>query len=139
MVDSKITLIDAASANAPRWGRQDRAPAGYSAFHDYYRDTLKLPEDWLADGYTIMHHDALATAIYATRVNAEDNDKTPTNEDVYLTLTNLHGTRTVPAASGNLSFDNIGNGWPRCKPVPIIQLPTAGPLPEDYVTPCAPA
>src|SRR5262249_22826202 len=32
MVDSKITLIDAASANAPRWGRQDRAPAGYSAF-----------------------------------------------------------------------------------------------------------
>src|SRR5262249_38827784 len=34
LVESRISVIDAASANPTGWGRQEQAPDGYRAFHD---------------------------------------------------------------------------------------------------------
>src|SRR5262249_18737948 len=64
---SNISIIDASSTSALEWSAGHRAPPGYPAFHEYFTNTLRLPETELIDGYAIMHHDALATAIWSAR------------------------------------------------------------------------
>lgn len=138
LTTAQVSIIDASATSPVDWGNGDQAPPGYRAFHDYFRTVLGLPEDSLIDGYAIMHHDALATVVWATRLAAEespDQNGTPSTDDVYLRITNLHGTKPVPAASGDLSFDDISDGWPHGKVVPIIPIP-GRPIPADvYTTP----
>ena len=85
---------------------------------------LNFPDAMMDDGYAIMHHDAVLTAIWATRnVTGQTGKEAPDVQDVYNEITNLHDASTVPAAGGELSFDDASNGWPHNKPVPVIRLP----------------
>ncbi|MEJ8646497.1 ABC transporter substrate-binding protein [Streptomyces sp. MS1.AVA.3] len=120
---SKISILDVAATNPAQWTSGVHAPSGFKPFHQALRD-LNFPDAMMDDGYAIMHHDAVLTAIWATRnVTGQTGKEAPDVQDVYNEITNLHDASTVPAAGGELSFDDASNGWPHNKPVPVIRLP----------------
>lgn len=84
-----------------------------------------------------MHHDAVLTAIFATRIVTDLTGKTtPDHQDVLNEITNLHDASPIPAASGRLSFDDASHGWPHDKPVPLIRFPADFDTPgQEYRTP----
>lgn len=134
--DSAITILEASASSSEQWIKGSQAPSGFKPFHQGFHD-LKFPDSELSDGYAIMHHDAVLTAVWATRiVTGQTGKEAPGVQDVYNQITNLHDASPVPAASGELSFDDASDGWPHNKPVPIIQAPpgpeSPGPL---YRTP----
>jgi hypothetical protein len=137
-----ITLVDASATDPRGWAAGRYPPDGYAAFHAYAVGTLHLTEDDLDDGYAIMHHDALATVAWATRLSAEQlpAGALPRSGEVALGLTNLHGTEQVQLAGGTLSFWAVTHdspGWPEGKPVPIFELPPrpgADPAAPPYLT-----
>lgn len=121
--DSKITILDVSATSPAQWVRGVHAPSGFKPFHQALRD-LRFPDSVMDDGYAIMHHDAVLTAIWATRnVTGQTGKEAPDVQDVYNEITNLHDASTVPAAGGELSFDDASQGWPHNKPVPVIRLP----------------
>ncbi|MGW7577271.1 ABC transporter substrate-binding protein [Streptomyces sp. NPDC054765] len=121
--DNKITILDVAATSPAQWTRGVHAPPGFKPFHQALRD-LGFPDSVMDDGYAIMHHDAVLTAVWATRsVTGQTGKEAPDVQDVYNEITNLHDASTVPAAGGELSFDDASNGWPHNKPVPVIRLP----------------
>ncbi|MBF6047683.1 hypothetical protein GO001_20970 [Streptomyces sp. NRRL B-1677] len=125
--DSRITILEASATDTEQWIRGNGAPGGFKPFLQSFRD-LKFPDKELADGYAVMHHDAVLTAVWALRmVTGQTGRETPGVQDVFNQLTNLHDAAVVPAASGDLSFDDASDGWPHNKPVPIIQVPGGSP------------
>lgn len=139
---ARISVIDASSTDYRSWAAGTNAPAGYKEFHDYYSNVLHLPETALADGYAIMHHDALLTAIWTARRLYEENNgdlRTLAPQNFRDRLGGLHGTSAIPAAGGQLTFDDLpkSQGRPHGKPVPLIEIPAPadpGSLPH-YTTP----
>ncbi|WP_329179500.1 ABC transporter substrate-binding protein [Streptomyces decoyicus] len=120
---NKISILDVAATNPDQWTSGVHAPSGFKPFHQALRD-LNFKDSVMDDGYAIMHHDAVLTAIWATRnVTGQTGKEAPDVQDVYNEITNLHDASTVPAAGGELSFDDASNGWPHNKPVPVIRLP----------------
>ncbi|BDH11844.1 ABC transporter substrate-binding protein [Streptomyces hygroscopicus] len=120
---NKISILDVAATNPDQWTSGIHAPSGFKPFHQALRD-LNFKDSVMDDGYAIMHHDAVLTAIWATRnVTGQTGKEAPDIQDVYNEITNLHDASTVPAAGGELSFDDASNGWPHNKPVPVIRLP----------------
>ncbi|KPC59707.1 hypothetical protein [Streptomyces chattanoogensis] len=136
LTKSRISVLDVSSAHPSLWLKGQHAPRGFPAFHDSMK-ALGFRETVLVDGYAIMHHDAVLTAVWATRnVTAHTGDETPDINDVYHELTNLNHTTSVPAAGGQLSFDDASHGWPHNKPVPLIRIPDQGEeAPPPYRTP----
>ncbi|MFC5146683.1 ABC transporter substrate-binding protein [Streptomyces aureoversilis] len=134
--DSKITIMQASATSTEQWIKGIEAPSGFKSFHQSFRD-LKFPDKELTDGYAVMHHDSVLTAVWALRmVTGQTGREAPSVQDVYNQLTNLHDAAVVPAASGDLSFDDASDGWPHNKPVPIIQAPGGSPGPGPlYKTP----
>jgi ABC-type branched-subunit amino acid transport system substrate-binding protein len=122
----RIRLHYASNTDAPAWsaGVGGRAP-GYTAFHRAFVDQLRFSETDLANGYSIMHHDAMMSAVWAIRLAPKARNGVPVREDVYQMLKALHGVNAVPAASGTLSFGD-GSGWPSGKLVPVQQYPPDG-------------
>lgn len=125
---ARISVVDASSTDYRAWAAGTNAPAGYREFHDYYGRVLHLPEAALADGYVIMHHDALLTAVWTARRLYEENNgdlRTLAPQNFRDRISGLHGTSAVPAASGQLSFDDLpqSQGRPHGKPVPLIEIP----------------
>ncbi|WP_030807789.1 ABC transporter substrate-binding protein [Streptomyces sp. NRRL S-337] len=133
---NKITVVDVSATSPDQWTSGVHAPAGFKPFLQALRD-LKFDDSVMDDGYAIMHHDAVLTAVWATRnVTGQTASEAPDVQDVYNELTNLHDASTVPAASGELSFDDASNGWPHNKPIPVIQLPDPLKDPEPpYLVP----
>ncbi|MEV7467582.1 ABC transporter substrate-binding protein [Streptomyces kronopolitis] len=120
---NKITILDVSATSPAQWISGVHAPSGFKPFLQALRD-LKFSDAVMDDGYAIMHHDAVLTAVWATRnVTGQTGKVAPDVQDVYNEITNLHDASTVPAASGELSFDDASQGWPHNKPIPVIQLP----------------
>ncbi|MGW4062554.1 hypothetical protein ACWEGE_30025 [Amycolatopsis sp. NPDC004747] len=121
---ANLRLIAASDSDAQAWGdagRANRAPKNYAQFHSRYL-ALGLAEGDLIDGYSISFHDALASAVFATRQAAENLGKPPAPGDVLLQLKNLrNATNPVPAAGGDLTFG--AGGWPVGKLAPIVLVP----------------
>ncbi|RLU87487.1 hypothetical protein CTZ27_22935 [Streptomyces griseocarneus] len=134
--DSDITIQEASATSSEDWIGGVGAPKDFPAFHQGFHD-LKFSDQELADGYAIMHHDAVLTAALATRIVVNETSvNDPRAQDVFHQITNFHDASTVPAASGTLSFDDASRGWPHNKPVPIIQVPAGSGSPEPpYYTP----
>lgn len=137
LIGSKVTLVDASATDSVNWIAGKGAPAGFADFYTAYR-ALHFPEADVQNGYAIMNHDAVLTAVLAARkIAVEIGKQTVTGPDVLSELLNLHDAVTVPAASGTLTFDGLSNGWPHGKPVPIIVRPAPSdpaPIPL-YTTP----
>ncbi len=101
----------------------DPAASGYPDFLKAYQ-TLGFKEEDI-DGYTIEHHDALATAAKAIRVAAQGRPtQLPTAQDVTVQLGNLNLSYAVPGASGTLSFQPQGGRAtrPPGQSIPIKQV-----------------
>jgi ABC-type branched-subunit amino acid transport system substrate-binding protein len=137
LANTRITLVNASSTDTATWIRTGKHPDGFEDFLSAFR-TLHLADVDLQDGYTIMSHDAVLTAVLALRrATVQTGKPTVTGPDVLSELLNLHDAATVPAASGTLTFDGSSDGWPHGKPVPIIIRPAPShpaPLPL-YTTP----
>ncbi|MBB6171535.1 ABC-type branched-subunit amino acid transport system substrate-binding protein [Nocardiopsis mwathae] len=137
--DGNITIAYA-SATDPGWSRDlDAAPEHFPAFLAAYEDFSGRSGDALADGYAVMHHDAMATAVGAIRIAqpAEGQELLPSHVlDALLLLQTEH---SVPGASGTLSFSQTRGGNPGGKVIPVIEV--AGPQSiraaegEPYITP----
>lgn len=154
----RIRVVYASSIDAIRWnGRAEDLlsneqehvpqndltgmPVGYPSFYQKLHELLSTGEadDALADGYTAMHHDAVATAVLATRQAArERKEAVPTHKHVAAALWKLNILGEVAAASGTLSFSPEGLGWPSGKPIPVLSIPPDAqpPLPtsKPYIT-----
>jgi len=121
---ANLRLVTASDSDAQNWsdtGQADRTPKNYAEFHSRYL-ALGLTEGDLIDGYSIAFHDALASAVFATRQAAENLGKPPAPGDVLLQLKNLrNATNPVPAAGGDLTFG--AGGWPVGKFAPIVLVP----------------
>ncbi len=112
---SNVKVIVATSA--------DPIAPGYPDFLKAYQ-TLRLKEEDI-DGYTIEHHDALATAAKAVRLAAQGRPtQLPTAQDVTVQLGNLNLSYAVPGASGTLSFQPQGGRAtrPPGQSIPIKQI-----------------
>lgn len=154
----RIRVVYASSIDSDGWnGRADEVlgneqedglpdvltgmPVGYPSFYQKLHALFSTQEadDALVDGYAAMHHDAVATAVLATRQAArERKESVPTHKHVASALWKLNILGEVPAAGGTLSFSPEGLGWPSGKPIPILSIPPDAqpPLPtsEPYIT-----
>lgn len=140
MKRAKISIIQASSTDYRSWAAGTNTHDGYKKFHDYYGNVLHLPETALADGYVIMHHDALLTAIWTARRLFEENNgdmRTLAPQNVRDRISGLQGTSAVLAASGQLSFDDLtkSQGRPHGKYVPLIEIPASPMSLPLYKTP----
>jgi hypothetical protein len=112
---SNVRVVVATSA--------DTSSPGYSDFLKVYLERGFKEED--VDGYTIEHHDALATAVQAIRLAALGKQtQLPTPDDVAVQLGNLNLSYAVPGASGKLSFQPQGGRAQRApgQSIPIKQI-----------------
>ncbi|MFF1692916.1 ABC transporter substrate-binding protein [Streptomyces sp. NPDC058257] len=142
---ANATIVDA-SAFDPAWESDiGHAPSGFSPFHARYKKIVSehaLGARPLADGYMAMYYDGfalLASAVDRTYGEmTEDGKQTPvparlpSTKDVYSTLTIStisDGTcrGCLVGASGTYGFTGPGenNQWAVCKPVPIVEFPSA--------------
>ncbi|WP_415840348.1 ABC transporter substrate-binding protein, partial [Nocardiopsis gilva] len=117
-----VTLVYA-SATDPDWSENpDEAPEYFPAFLSAYTRFVGRDSDALDDGYAVMHHDAMATAVSAVRIAQPVEGEGLRPMDVYDALLLLHTAHPVPGASGTLSFTQEGNGNPGGKVIPVIEV-----------------
>jgi ABC-type branched-subunit amino acid transport system substrate-binding protein len=121
--DGLVKIHFASNTDAEGWtaSRAEQAP-GYEPFHRIFVDQLGFREEDLRNGYSIMHHDAMMTAVWAIRLAPLQAHGVPVREDVFQMLKALHGVNAIPAASGTLSFTDA-SGWPSGKLIPIQHYP----------------
>ncbi|MDQ3029311.1 MAG: ABC transporter substrate-binding protein [Actinomycetota bacterium] len=154
---AQLGMLTASATDPEAW----RTPTpGTPMYYDAFRTLFTTAADKggagftmadLADGYAIMHRDAVATAVWAIRRDTEAKEETNTDRganpaiselprsfDVRDALFGLKET-PIPGASGDIYFKEQppNNHWPFGKPVPIIRTgahvaPWASP--ETYVT-----
>ena len=139
--EANVSVIWASSADAPAWiGKRPGTPAGFADFLRVYKVDEKFPSEDLNDGYAVMYHDAVASAVKAIRM-ATGRDNLPGAADVQTQFSNLALAHKVAGASGTLSFGGRANcvGRATGKVVVYRQLGRTGPLlPADvpsYLTP----
>lgn len=95
-------MIYSTSDNAAQWSKNEgQPPTEYRAFQESLRAQFRgQPEDALADGYAVMHHDAVLTMVHAIRTSvqpAEKNTVVPEPRDVLSQITNLNGALAIQA------------------------------------------
>ncbi|MGH4023682.1 MAG: ABC transporter substrate-binding protein [Pseudonocardiaceae bacterium] len=84
-----------------------------------------FPHDPLDDGYAIMAHDSVFTAVTAARNTSSQQDPQPTADALFNGLYQINVTKKVPGASGWIYFQRESDrpdGVPYNKAVPIMQL-----------------
>jgi ABC-type branched-subunit amino acid transport system substrate-binding protein len=134
---AKVGVLDASATDAVDWDANVKGtPSNYAAFSRQFTTGLGFTAADLSSGYAIMHRDAVAAAIWATRrdtVSIADRNaaqpsaspipETPTAEDVRNALFGGDGD-AIPAASGTMYFQEQPDNalWPVHKPVPIIRI-----------------
>jgi hypothetical protein len=119
-----IAVVHASATDHGTWIREPhRAPPRYAEFLAAFRDE-DFDEAALWDGYALMHHDAVVTAVKAVRAaGTSTGRKVPKLADVRDQLGRLNGINVVPAASGDLTFAPGSRGWPGGKTIPVVQVP----------------
>ena len=134
--EGDLTLT-VASATHPGWSDGTaEAPPGFGEFRDHYAELFSPDRTRLDDGYAVMHHDAVATAVHAVRLAAdEEGVEGLVPRAVGNRLFHLHGVLAVQGASGTLEFTDARGGNPGGKYVPVIVLPEDGRNAEHVVTP----
>jgi ABC-type branched-subunit amino acid transport system substrate-binding protein len=139
----KITVVNAAAID-PGWFAGSgtpkvASPTYFPPFAAAFEGEIS-ESDALADGYAIIHHDAMATAVKAIRTVARQlpgADQVPTAGDVRGQLLNLNNGSEVRGAGGTLSFTTDRLADPVGKWVPIILIPAPaapGPARPTYIT-----
>jgi hypothetical protein len=125
-----LEVVHAASVDTRAWDNESDSckngvPEHYADFRTAFNDGQNgFPHDSLADGYAIMHHDALLAAATAIRLAAPNpSAQIPKAVDVGNQLLGLNAGHSVQGASGELSFSRETNGNPGGKPVPVIYIP----------------
>lgn len=128
MKAAHVTLVDASATDVPDWLRDP--PQQFAQFLQVFHNA-GFRDDALADGYAIMHHDAVTAAI--TAIKAAHNR---TTIDVFNSVPNLKNQNVVPGASGNVSFTGSEGGWPHGRQIPVSVTPATHPGPATvYTTP----
>ena len=127
--NQKITVVYADATDPRGWvaGAADETPQNFPEFQQAFED-LGFPVEHLDDGGAISYHDAVLTAVKASRIAARQRLGPPGAADVRLQLLNLNTAFPVPGASGTLSFGdrNVRPGDPAGKPVPVLEVPASG-------------
>jgi hypothetical protein len=121
LVDGNVTVIYATSADSTAWraGREDK-PEGFDKFLAAFQ-ALGFEDTSLDNGYGIMYHDAVASAIKAIRL-ATDGTTVPVPAGVRVQLKNV----TVAGASSTLIFPDSTHGRAKCRLVVYRQIGAAG-------------
>lgn len=116
-----VTVIYASSADSPAWinGAPD-TPEGFPRFRQKFR-AFGYADASLVDGYAIMYHDAVATAVRAVRLAAQGGVlRQP--QQVQDQFGNISQAYRVRGASGTLSFAGRPDGRAAEKVVVYRQL-----------------
>ncbi|HEY0698285.1 MAG TPA: hypothetical protein VGD43_10815 [Micromonospora sp.] len=129
LVDGRITIVNAAAVD-PRWfagggdpkSRPEHLPRFVTAFQEQVGGV-----EALTDGYAVVHHDAMATAVKAIRIAARPllADQVPAAVDVRAQLANLNSGSIVRGAGGDLSFNSRRQADPVGKWVPVVTVPAS--------------
>jgi ABC-type branched-subunit amino acid transport system substrate-binding protein len=124
---AKVTVIYSTSTDRVEWSEAGKGkPEGFDSFVAAFRELFD--ESSLDNGYAIMYHDAVASAIQATR-QATSAASVPAPGDVRVQLKNIRLT----GASGTFSFPDNTYGRAKGKVVPCRQIGFTTPfrLPQD--------
>lgn len=136
--EGNLTLT-LASAVHPGWATGEvEPPRFFDSFYTAFQDRVGGGPQALENGYAIMYHDALATAVCAIRLNnSQVVTAPPEPEDVRNNLLLLNARNVVKGASGTLSFTENRGGNPGGKYIPIVTYPGAGDADDGkpYITP----
>jgi hypothetical protein len=141
-----VAVVEAMVTDYRSWLAGLDAPPSFQDFYAYYHgDKIQGTDDMLADGYTILHHDAVITVVYAIRLQVgRTNDKQQaapvTAANLVNELVSINAGQPVPAAGGDIYFGDTTqtHGWPHNKPIPLTVWPDGSPnsaLPRTYRTP----
>lgn len=146
--DAQVTLVRASATASTQWiADKTGQPTEFPRFQKSF-EILKFEDPDLRDGYAIMHHDAVLTAILATRsftagTSTKAPPVAPNHHDVLNQIKNMNQANQAALASGTVSFDNNSCGWPSGKPILMLTFPAIpdNPLPPkpNYITPHHPA
>lgn len=141
---AQVGLLNASATDPDAWTSPAPGTAPPRFYANFYKLFTTAADDGgagftaadLADGYAIMHRDAVATAVWAARrdaaakaeanANGDGNpsiSELPTSIDVRNALFSLKGY-PIPGASGEIYFKEQppNNRWPSGKPVPVIRI-----------------
>lgn len=134
---ANIGILEASTTNPAGWAEHEPGtPPHYDEFHKFFvgqgPSELGYSEGDLADGYAIMHYDAVAVAVRAARDifaqkasnNAAGTSPLPSSADVRNAIGSSRNNR-FPGASGDFYFEEQqppNDLWPIEKPVPIIRF-----------------
>jgi hypothetical protein len=127
LIDGNITVIYSTSTDSAAWreGRSDK-PEGFDTFLKAFKD-LGFDDSSLDNGYGIMYHDAVGSAIKATR-DATDGTRLPVPPGVRLQLKNVK----LAGASSMLTFPDSTYGRAKGRLVVYRQIgSTHWQLPPD--------
>ncbi|GAA2530859.1 hypothetical protein [Pilimelia columellifera] len=126
--EAQLGVLDASSTDPDGWpAGQAGTPAYYGRFHNLMTANLRVPAARLRDGYALMHHDAVAAAVWATRRAMEDRAAAaagPPSPQETLNKMFADDTLAMPTASGGIYFSELSQAglWPRLKPVPVLKV-----------------
>ncbi|GAA3293468.1 ABC transporter substrate-binding protein [Dactylosporangium vinaceum] len=156
---AQIGLLDASCTDVAGWrANAPGTPAHYKSFEAVFTAPAPgglgfAPGD-LDDGYAVLHRDAVAAAVSATRHDAAaktdaaqgGGGASPLPPGPVDTRNALFGNadNAIPGASGDIFFSELPAGgranelWPSRKPVPILRfgaLVAGWPAGDTYYTP----
>lgn len=138
-----VSVVYATPTDAAGWAADSPGtPPHFADFYTAFTGRGFDPPD-LTDGDAIVTHDAVLTAIKATRLAYASepgaDPALPNPADVLSQLLNLNNrSDVVPAGAGDLSFSYQGldTGNPEDKPIPVLRIPADGSSAEPvYSTP----
>lgn len=135
---ARLTVVYASATDGRDWAAHPgQAPDHFAGFLAGFTSRAKEPVGDIDDGYALALHDAVATAVMATRLaytaGSPTGGATLTHNSVLQQLYNLVNSDYVPGAAGDITFPSENNGDPSHKPLPVLTIPPA----EDTQVPSA--
>ncbi|WP_410586294.1 hypothetical protein [Amycolatopsis sp. lyj-23] len=139
LLDAKVTIVAASSTDPEGWAEGIAAPAQYNAFVSAFTTgSAGFPKADLADGYAIMHHDAVAAAVTAIHSVYSQKQALPGPADIRDQLTAYRDT-PIRGAAGDFYWTEqqpANDLWPIGRPVPVLTFPAASHQSAPYKTQC---
>lgn len=139
LADAKVTILAASSTAPDDWAQGKSAPSQYPVFRNaFMTGAAGFPKDDLADGYAVMHHDAVAAAVTAIRSMYAQKQALPVPADIRDQLTGYRD-KPIRGAAGEFYWSEQqppNDLWPIGRPVPILAFPGGVPQGAVYATRC---